>query len=193
MKRLLIIAPLLTVIALVGGLLIAENRAHESLDAELREAVSEVAPAKDIRETNVRGRPYLVSAYHHEVSTAYVEMAAPQGAKRERLLVQNLDLGTHRAGAVRTIVEVAYPASEADLAKNAKANSPTLSGKGRKVTYEARLNDGAMIIDADGGASPEPIAIHAVDGSKVTHVQATKEGLVVNLVARDVSLPRAQG
>ena len=41
MKKLLIIAPLLTVIALVGGLLIAENRAHESLDAELREAVSE--------------------------------------------------------------------------------------------------------------------------------------------------------
>lgn len=191
MKKLLILTPLLLV--LVGGLLAAENLAHKNLDTELRVAVSEVAPEKDIRDTNVRGRPYLVSAYRDEISTAYVEMAAPHGAKRERLLVQNLDLGTHRAEAVRTIVEVAYPASEADLAENAKANSPTLAGQGRTVTYDARLRDGTLIIGADGGASPEPIMIDPVNGSSVTHVQATKEGLIVNIAAKDVQLPALAG
>lgn len=188
MIKTLIIVPALLVMALVIGLFVAENVAHDDLESELRVAVRDLAPAEDIRETNVRGRPYLLSAYREAISTAYVEVAAPAGATRARLLVQELDLDTHDALAVRTFIEVAYPDSEAPLAANASETSATLTGQGRSVTYGARVSDDAVVFSAEGGATPLAVPLALAPGSEVVAVTAAKDALMVEIVARDVSL-----
>lgn len=193
MNKFALIAPPVVVLALVGGLFAGEHKAHDDLDDQLRTAISQVVPTDQIRGTDVRGQPYVMSAYRNEISTGYVETAAPEGAERERLLVQQLDLTTDRARKIETILDVAYPAADAPLAPYATEVSPTLSGNGRTITYSAKLTGNRLTIRAAGGTDPAPMTLALFPGSKVTSVQATKEGLAVNVIARDVPLARAAG
>ncbi|NHN57073.1 hypothetical protein G9U51_14980 [Calidifontibacter sp. DB0510] len=191
MRHLLI--PLAVPAIAVGGALGAESYAKSSLTTDLRSELARVAPDAKVSSVDLRGRPYLVSRADNTVSTAYVDVT-PTGRIAERtLLVQNLRLEGGRIERLTNLVTVPYAdgarATPVLTAEGAYTDRGTVDG--RTVTYAARWEGGRLTVSANRGPAPQPVTVQAPQGSRVVNVSATKTGVLVELAADNVSVPRS--
>jgi hypothetical protein len=181
--------------AVVGiGAVAAEKSAHSSLDGDLRSAVARVLPGERVQETNVRGRPYLVSRLEDRVSTAYVSLVPDARAVERTLLVQELDLATGRARQLRYFVTLPYAAGArgVPVRDSAGAYTDRASVDGRRVRYSAALDGDTVRVSASSGSSPKAVKSLQVKGMHLVGKPAAKEGgVLVELVAADVPTRRS--
>lgn len=199
MRKALIIPLLLIVLAgtAVAGLSVAESRARVRLDRELRAFISTSYPETQIDETNVRGRPYMLSLRDQMVSTAYVEASGPADGVRRRLVVQNLDLRTGTAQSVRTVLNAPYPETLSKPTLDTTADRSQAVLDGELLTYRAEVVDGWLVITTaehgtDSRFAPAPIDVRSLisgsgtDESTAVEITPTDTGLAVGFVATDV-------
>lgn len=200
------IVPLLfTVLALaaIPATMVAENRAHSNLDQQLRAFVATVYPGVKVQDTNVRGRPYLLSQYKHIVSTAYVEVTGPADGARRVLLIKELDLRTGVAQRVHSLVTVPYPTGSPKPVLETTPDRSQVVFDGELVTYQAAIREGRLRITTaehgdDPRFAPQPVDVSSVvvgsngatpdQGEEAPLRLASIEGgLVVDSIAYDVS------
>ncbi len=192
--------PLLLIVlagAAISGVSIAEARSRAGLDRDLRSFIATAYPDAQIEDTNVRGRPYVISRMDHTVSTAYVEVSGPADGVRRRLLVQNLDLQTGTAQSVQTVVTVPYPAVHSDPVLDTTTDSSQVVLDGELVSYRAEIVEGRLVITttehgADPRFAPAPVDVQSVvgeavqDGSVPALAMPTEAGVAVLYAAADV-------
>lgn len=180
---------LLAPVAVVGGGLVAETVSHDNLTDEVVDRVEATYPGWRITDSNVRGRPYVVSAAQDRVSTAYVDLAVREGSAS--LLVQELDLATDVAERTALFVTVPYPAPATPVA-GPNEISPRARVGGQVVTFSARLQGERLRVGASAGPSPRSVDLPGFAGMRIARTPvATDRGVVVELEARRVPLRRA--
>lgn len=193
-ERALVVLPLLIPAVLAGGVVAAEAGSGAWLERDLRSAVATVLPDARVTDTNVRGRPWVMSRLDNRISTAYVDLAAGDGVVERRLLVQELDLDSGRAEHLRYFVTIPYAEGVAGTPVTDEVGAFTDRAKvnGTEVTYRARLSGGAIRVTTSSGPAPRSVAAPALDGMELAgEPSATESGILVELVSRDARMVRS--
>lgn len=187
-----VIVPLVLPVLLVGGGLASEQLAKSNLEDDVRTAVSALYPDERVSSMNVRGRPYVVSSLNGEVSTAYVELAPGRDVERT-LLVQELRPEDREVGRSRLFVTVPYGDDDQGTPQltRDRAYTDRAAVDGRTVTYRASI-DGRELTVRDDGVDRMRTTLPEGTSWKVVGKPAAKElGVLVEVEADDVRLPRA--
>ncbi len=155
-------------------------------------SVETLIPGITVQSTSVHGRPFTVSRLTDTVTTAYLHVTAP-GMADSRLLVQNLRLHTHRAGAITAFVDVPYPADEHVIPELGPDGEYTARGcvDGHSYTFGAKLAANQLVAAAIGvrqGPVFSPTTVPHIDGSQVAKLSVTEEGLMIELRSRNVEM-----
>ncbi|WP_265445435.1 hypothetical protein [Flexivirga meconopsidis] len=189
MKFRYFVLPLAVPAILAGGLVGAEKVSADSLTGELRSRITDTLPDSRVEDINLRGRPYIVSRFNGEVSTAYLRLSPPEGVSTEQLLVQELDLETGKAERLTFFVTLPYPDGSAATPVLRTDGSYTGFGRldGQKVSYPASLDDRRLTVRPTAGAAPEAVRVPAVSGLRVAQSWAAEDGIHVELTADDVA------
>lgn len=187
-----VIVPLVLPLLLVGGGLASEQLAKRTLEDDVRTAVTSLYPEERVSSMNVRGRPYVVSSLNGEVSTAYVELAPGRDARRQ-LLVQELRPDEGKVGRSRMFVTLPYADGQQgkpQLTRN-DAYTDRATVDGRTVTYRASVDGRTLTVRGTGVDRLRTALPEGTSWSMVGTPAATERGVLVEVEADEVRLPRA--
>lgn len=197
MKKALIslTATVVILLAIIGSLVIAENRAKVALESD----VSDYLRACDIEPNaiDVHGRPYLLYAAKHTADLTYVDVDPAAGTNKDQLLVHRLvDGHTDR---LTRFITVDYPSSDATPVKNPDDSYTEVATiDGEDVTFSATIDadrTGSTRTDGDRthGSRLDVFAddrqlseLSLPQPAEVENVSAGEDGVIVEVEYADV-------
>lgn len=187
MKKALIALGTLAIIliALLGGLVIAEKRAKVALEADVADYLNGCGITPDT--IDVHGRPYLLYAAQHTADLSYVDLEPSKGTNKDQVLVHHLVDG--HADRLTRFITVDYPSGQVSPVKNpddSYTEAATIDGE--KVTFSARTDNG------DGGIRLDVLANGQQHSSmtlprtaEVRAVSAGEDGVIVEIEYADAN------
>lgn len=186
-----VVAALAVPAVILGGVAVAEQNSGRELTSDLTEWVDQTIPGVEITGINLRGRPYIVSHNKDEVSTAYVDLAAPGTDADIQLIVQNLNLATDRAGRVLMLVTVPYPMPVTPVPTADGVLTPRAVIDGKNVNVRAELEGGTVTVSSTDGHFLGEVTVPRLAGLRMDRgAFTTDEGVQVSLVATGVRARR---
>lgn len=197
MKKALIslTATVVILLAIIGSLVIAENRAKVALESD----VSDYLRACDIEPNviDVHGRPYLLYAAKHTADLTYVDVDPAAGTNKDQLLVHRLVDG--HAGRLTRFITFDYPSSDATPVKNPDDSYTEVATiDGEDVTFSATTDADRTGSTPRDGDRPHGSRLDVLaDGRKlselslpqpaeVENVSAGEDGVIVEVEYADV-------
>ncbi|MGC2940725.1 MULTISPECIES: hypothetical protein [unclassified Brevibacterium] len=183
MKKALITLGIIVVIliALIGGLIVAEQRAKVALEADVSGYLDgcEITPEK----IDVHGRPYLLYAAQHTADLSYVDIEPGAGTNKDQVLVHHLVDG--HADRLTRFITFDYPSGQVSPVKNpddSYSEAATIGGD--KVTFSARTaHTDAFLEVLANGRQHSSMALPRT--AEVRAVSAGDDGVIVEIEYAD--------
>ncbi|SDS33878.1 hypothetical protein SAMN04489752_1493 [Brevibacterium siliguriense] len=170
-------------IALVGGLIVAEQRAKASLEADVAEYLDSCAITPD--RVDVHGRPYLVYAAQHTADLTYVDLEPAKGTNKDQVLVHHLVDG--HADRLTRFITFDYPSGTVRPVKNADDSYTEVAEiDGEEVTFSARTDpsdDGTRLDVLANGRQHARFTLPRT--AEVRAVSAGDDGVIVEIEYAD--------
>ncbi len=166
-------------IALIGGLIVAENRAKVALEADVADYLDGCAITPDT--IDVHGRPYLLYAAQHTADLSYVDLDPAKGTNKDQILVHRLVDG--HADRLTRFITFDYPSGQVRPVKNpddSYTEVATIDGK--RVTFSARAEGNRLDVLADERFLTDRALPQAAE---VRNVSAGDDGVVVEVEYAD--------
>lgn len=185
MKKALIALGTITVIliALIGGLIVAEQRAKVELEADVADYLDGCAITPD--GIDVHGRPYLLYAAQHTADLSYVDLEPEEGSNKDQVLVHHLVDG--HADRLTRFITVDYPSGQVSPVKNPDDSyTETATIDGEETTFSARTDnrdaDTRLNVLANGQTHSSMTLPRAAE---VRAVSAGDDGVIVEIEYAD--------
>ncbi|WP_432789304.1 hypothetical protein QYM46_13310 [Brevibacterium sp. K11IcPPYGO002] len=183
MKKALIslAAVVATIAAIIGGLLIGENRAKAVLEADVADYLDGCVITPDT--IDVHGRPYLLYAAQHTADLSYVDLDPAKGTNKDQVLVHHLVDG--HADRLTRFITFDYPSGQVRPVKNpddSYTEVATIDGK--KVTFSARTEGNRLDVLGNGRSLTDRALPQEAE---VRNVSAGDDGVVVEVEYADTA------
>jgi hypothetical protein len=185
-----ILIPVIVATGLVTVVTAAEMNAQNNQEDTLRSAISALAPEASVDSTDVRGRPYVMYSHNDELPTGYADIRL--AGQQMKWLLQDYHPKTGQLTRLDVFVPVDVPGGR-PTPLPAPDGSFTDRGtvNGVPAQFTATLAAGSLIVTSasDNGARQTVATLSmpaATDGAEVESAFVSKNGLEVNLVARNL-------
>lgn len=181
MKKALIslAAVALIIVAIIGGLVVAEQRAKATLEADVADYLDSCAITPDT--IDVHGRPYLLYAAQHTADLSYVDITPDDGVNKDQILVHHLVDG--HADRLTRFITFDYPSGQVRPVKNPDDSYTEVAIlEGERVTFSARTEGNRLDVLADRRSLTDLALPRAAE---VKNVSAGDDGVIVEMEYAD--------
>ncbi|WP_098731532.1 hypothetical protein [Brevibacterium epidermidis] len=176
-------------IALIGGLVVAEQRAKVALESDVDDYLDGCAITPD--GIDVHGRPYLLYAAQHTADLSYVDLEPAKGTNKDQVLVHHLVDG--HADRLTRFITVDYPSGQVSPVKNPDGSyTEAATIDGEEVTFSARTDHSEGTDHGDDGTRLEVLAngrqhstMTLPRTAEVRAVSAGDDGVIVEIEYAD--------
>lgn len=166
-------------IALIGGLVVAEHRAKVALEADVADYLDGCSITPDA--IDVHGRPYLLYAAQHTADLSYVDLEPAKGTNKDQVLVHHLVDG--HADRLTRFITVDYPSGQVSPVKNPDGSyTEAATIDGEEVTFSARadhVDDGTRLEVLANGRQHSSMTLPRT--AEVRAVSAGDDGVIVEI------------
>ncbi|AMT94552.1 hypothetical protein A2T55_12905 [Brevibacterium linens] len=166
-------------IALIGGFVVAEQRAKVALEADVADYLDGCSITPDA--IDVHGRPYLLYAAQHTADLSYVDLEPAKGTNKDQVLVHHLVDG--HADRLTRFISVDYPSGQVSPVKNPDGSyTEAATIDGEEVTFSARadhVDDGTHLDVLANGRQHSSMTIPRT--AEVRAVSAGDDGVIVEI------------